>query len=360
MRLPTNKRQHAALSSRFTRPTLWLLVLFLFAGPASAQSLTLFNWEEYMDPALLEAFREETGITVREVYYQTDELKNETLLNTNGGQGFDLIIGSGFSFRAYVQQGWLAPVDRDKVRHLGEIDPRWQREYPTVSKHAIPYFWGTVGIAYRTDKVSRPVTSWMDLFRPDETLKGRIVMIRDGLDTISLALKALGFSLATDDPAAITDAETLLREQRPYVLEYGYIDLTADSSLITGEAWMAMAYNGDALALQDKDERIAFAVPAEGTNLWIDYIAVLKSSASKDHAFRFIDFINRPRNAARLAEHVYYATPNRAAEKLLPAEYLGNPSIYPPNEVLDKSETYSTIGPLQLRARNRAFARIVD
>lgn len=338
----------------------WVLALLLWSAATSAETLTLFNWEEYMDPGLLEAFQAETGVEVREVYYQTDELKNETLLNTNGGQGFDLIIGSGFSFRSYAQQGWLAPIDPEALRHFGDIDPRWQREYPVVGKHAIPYFWGTVGIAYRSDKVTGPVSSWMDLFRPKPELKGRIVMIRDGLDTVSLALKALGYSLATDDPAAIADAESLLREQRPFVLEYGYIDLTEDSSLINGEAWMAMAYNGDALALQDKDPRIAFTVPNEGTNLWIDYIAVLRASRRQELAFRFIEFINRPANAARLAEYVYYATPNKAAEKLLAAEYLGNPAIYPPEEVLAKSETYSTIGPRQLRARNRAFARIVD
>ncbi|MFT6909258.1 MAG: spermidine/putrescine transport system substrate-binding protein [Oleiphilaceae bacterium] len=94
----------------------------------------------------------------------------------------------------------------------------------------------------------------------------------------------------------------------------------------------------------DLDDRIDFVVPKEGTNIGVDYIAVLEASAQKPAAYAFISYINRPDIAPKLAEELYYASPNAAATtKLLSTDFLADSTIYPPAEVLDKSEVIKTL-----------------
>lgn len=101
-------------------------------------------------------------------------------------------------------------------------------------------------------------------------------------------------------------------------------------------------------------------VPLEGTNLWVDYLTVMERSPNKDLAWDFIDFLNEPENAARLALHVRYATPNRAAQALLPKSFLEDPVIYPAPEVLARAEFYRILPPAALKARNLLFSRLMQ
>ena len=120
-----------------------------------------------------------------------------------------------------------------------------------------------------------------------------------------------------------------------------------------------MLYSGDALMVQEHHEDIEYVLPEEGGNIWVDYLVVLESSKNKDLALAFINFLNEPENAAQLAEFVYYATPNKAAEKLLPAEFLEDPVIYPSKEALAKSEFHNPLPPRAAKKRNLAVSKIL-
>ena len=101
---------------------------------------------------------------------------------------------------------------------------------------------------------------------------------------------------------------------------------------------MALAYNGDALVLREYSDQIEYIVPKEGTFIWADYIAILEASTKKPAAHAFINYINSPEVAAKLAETLNYASPNLTANSLLSKEFLNDPLIYPPKEVIKKSE----------------------
>lgn len=223
----------------------------------------------------------------------------------------------------------------------------------------MPHFWGTVGIAYRADLVDRAPSSWMDLFQPSESLRGRIGMVETSRDVFGMALKALGHSANSIDPAAIREAEQLLLAQKPFVKSYNYIMLDADSALVTGDIAMTMIYSGDALMVQEHSDNIEYVVPREGGNLWVDYLVVMNQSRNKDLARAFINFLNEPEHAAQLAQFVYYATPNKAAEKLLPGEFLDNEVIYPTDTVLAKSEAYEPIPPRVQGKHATVFAHLI-
>ena len=122
---------------------------------------------------------------------------------------------------------------------------------------------------------------------------------------------------------------------------------------------MSMMYNGDTRMLQEYNDDIAFVLPKEGGNIWTDYLSVLSASPRKAQAKRFINFLNEPEIAARLAQYVYYATPNLAAEALLPVDFRNDPVIYPSGEALENSEAYRRLPPRAHKNRAAIFSRIV-
>lgn len=198
------------------------------------------------------------------------------------------------------------------------------------------------------------------VFEPAEELRGKIRLIKSARDLIAGALKAVGKSINETDPKAINEAEQLLLKQRPYVGSYTYVSLTEDSALVTGEIIAALMFSGDALMVKEHNENIEYIVPEEGGQIWIDHLVVSSRSNNKDISWSFINFLNEPKNAAKNAEYVYYATPNMAAEKLLPHEFINDPVIYPSKETLKNSEFYKTLPPRIERKYGDVFTRIVE
>lgn len=329
-----------------------------FTPPSPQQTLVILNWSEYIDPEVIEAFEQQYNAEVSEVYFESDGLRNGMLVESDGA-GYDLAMVNGVSLETYRKRGWLAPLELDKFENYRHIDPHWVNAFPASDGYAVPYFWGTLGIAYRADLVEKPLTSWMDILRPAEALRGKLNMVEDSRDIFTVGLKALSYSVNSTDAGEIQAAEALLREQQPYVQGYEYISLNEDSALLSGQLVAALAYNGDALMLQEYDEHITYVLPSEGSALWVDYLVVMNKSQHKELALAFLNFINQPETAAKLAEFVWYATPNKSAEKLLPDEFLSNPVIYPGKETLAKSEFYTALPPRVAKQRNIAFTRIV-
>ncbi|MCO6411670.1 MAG: spermidine/putrescine ABC transporter substrate-binding protein, partial [Thiogranum sp.] len=276
------------------------------------------------------------------------------------GHGFDLILANALASHTYQRRGWLAPVTAAEVPNLRHIDPQWLEHEAGVRGYGVPYFWGTLGIAYREDLVEAPVTSWMQLYKPTPDLQGGIVMIKHSRDLIGMALMALGYSANSGDAAELAAARQLLLEQRPHVKKYGYIALTEESALVSGEVVAAQVYSGDGLMLRELEPHIRYVVPEEGTNIWIDYWQLAADSDNRKLAFEFLNFINEPENAARLADYLQYPTPNRAAEKLMSAEYREDPLINPGADVLDRGEFYALLAPREMRKWNALFAEIVN
>jgi spermidine/putrescine transport system substrate-binding protein len=349
------------------------LLLFLFAAlcgnltaidKASAadendNQLKLLNWSEYFDPEVLAEFQKRFGITVTETYYETDEMRNEILFSTNG-TGYDLVLSNGSSIASYVKHNWLAPISGKDIPNLQHVSRRWRTSFPESKQYGVPFLWGTLGIAYRTDKTTKPVTGWMDLFRPEEAVQGKIIMIKDSRDLVGMALKALGYSVNSTDNRELEEAKQLLLAQKPFVKTYSYVTLGENSSMVSGDALMAMIYNGDALVLQQHDKKIAFVQPREGCLLWCDFFVIPASSKKKELASKFLNFIHEPAIMARLARFASYAPTNTAAEKLLPQEFRDDHNIYPTKEILEKSETYTDLPPRVAKKYNDIFNLVIQ
>jgi spermidine/putrescine transport system substrate-binding protein len=199
----------------------------------------------------------------------------------------------------------------------------------------------------------------LDLFQPGDELCGRIMMQRNAQDTVETALRALGKNPATDEPAALNEAERLMVAQRDCVVEYGYMNLDENSELLTGEVWAAMAYNGDAMMIQQYNSDIAFVLPEDGSEVWMDFLVVLKKATHKQLALRFVNFMAEPGHAAQQALYSFYATPNLAAMALLPEDFRNNPVIYPSVETLSRTAVDQAYAPRLARRHNQIMFHVL-
>ena len=318
--------------------------VFAAQNETTKRELVILNWSEYMDPDLVKKFEDKNNVKVKSIYFESDDYRDNYMLETQG-KGIDIIVINGAKIGNYVKQKWVVPLTEKEVPNLKHIDKKWLSMFKLSEGYVIPYFWGTTGIAYLKDLVKKKITSWNDILNPDESLRGKISMIGAHRDLIGVALLALGYSINSTSFTELKKAKELLLKQKPYVGDYDYISLDETSTMVKGDVHISMGYSGDILQLREHDKNIEYVVPKEGTALWVDYMVVGSSSVNNDIAFQFINFLNQPSNAAKQAEWVRYATPNTAAEKLLPAEFLSDSLIYPPKEVLDKSEIYKELPP---------------
>jgi spermidine/putrescine transport system substrate-binding protein len=345
--------------------SLGLAVMLLLAAIGVPRSLLaaerpvlrILNWEEYLDPEVAAEFGRRHGVRVEETLFESD-MERDRMLAANGATGFDLAIVDASQIAVYRDRGWIEPIGESRVTGLREIDNRWRRIVDGAATHAFPFAWGTVGIAYRSDRLPKPPESWLALFQPAAGLCGKVIVFGDARELVASALMATGQSANAVERSAYERAEQLLKGQRPCVAGYETVGSTADSALITGKAWAAMSYNSDAVQLRALDPNVRFVLPAEGGLIWVDYFTVLASSKQKSLAYAFLQFLSDPGIAARVALFSQAATPNRKALARLPAAVRGDAVVYPKGPALEASELIVIAPPAVVALRNQIVARL--
>jgi spermidine/putrescine transport system substrate-binding protein len=348
------------ISRLFRQALTWGLFLCVGTVAASARpELIVLTWPDYIDPGVVAEFEARCDCRVTRFYFKTDDAR-DTLMVESDGRGYDVVLLNGLMLHTYRQRGWLRPIDAGEMPNLAHVDPAWRRTFDGTERFGVPYFWGTMGIAYREDLVASPIRRWSDLLQPAAELHGRIAMMDSARDLLSAALKSLGASLNSTEPAVLQAAHELLLAQKPHVHGYSYVALNADSALVTGNVVAAMTYNGDALMLRQLEPAIRFVLPDEGGLIWVDYLTILSHASEPQLAAAFIDFLNEPAIAARNARFVHYATPNTAAEPFLPEAFLADPLIYPDAEILRQSEYQRRLPPRVERRYNEIFISVVE
>lgn len=290
-----------------------------------SEELYLFNWSEYLDPALLDAFEEEYGVRVIEDFYDA----NESMLPKirTGNSGYDIVVPSDYAVQILREEDLLAPLDKSLLPNLEYINPALlDLYYDPGNAYSVPYFWGTTGLAYNTEYFDEPPTSWSVLFEQEslEEISGRFTMLEDSRETPAAALAYLGHSINTTDEAALQEAKELLIAQKPSVAAYD--SSNANLKLATEEIIIAHTYDGSAatarLGIEDKpgNPNIAYTIPEEGGVIWQDNMAIVAESPNQYTAHVFLNFLMRPDIAAQNADYVLYLTPNEGAEPLLAEE----------------------------------------
>lgn len=324
----------------------------------SSNRLIILNWPDYLDPEIVVDFENAYNATVSQIYYETDEHRTMTLAY-NQAEGYDLILTSGADLAPYSRNKWIQPLDYSQLPNSRHVIEKFNHAFSNASTYGIPFFWGTVGIIYRNDLIKPKDPSWSVLFEPESSLQGKIGMIADSRDLIGTALKSMGYSINSSDPSELKAAQQLLHNQKQYVRSYEYMTLDESSEILSGDIHASLIYNGDALMLMEYSEKLSFFVPREGTNLWVDYFALGAKAQNPNLAYAFLNYINEPHIAAKMASYTHYATPNEAARVLLPKELSSNPLIYPSREVVARSEFYRPPTAIQSLSRQRLSTQLL-
>jgi len=288
------------------------LALAFAAAPAmAAEKIVISNWDGYMPADLLENFTKETGIEAElSVHATNEEVMGK--VTASGGKGYDVLFVSGQFVEALVKLGLVAELDPANIPNLANLYPEAQTlGYDPGNKHSVPYAWGTTGLCYRSDLVSAAPTSWMDLLRPADDVKGKVTMLATDRWLMGAGLKALGYSVNATDEGEIAAAKDLLIEAKKSLLAYD--DTTFYSKLVSGEASLVHAWDGWCNYGIAENSAIKYVVPKEGTDMWVDTMVVTAASENKAAAEAFINYVLRPEVHRWAAENILYKVPNKAA-----------------------------------------------
>lgn len=305
-------------------------------------TINVYNWGEYIDQSVLDTFYEETGIKVNYTTYASNEEMYTKIIS--GAASYDVVIPSDYMIAKMISEGLLAELDFANIPNYSLIGDDYKGlAYDPDEKFSVPYTWGTVVIVYNPEYVDEEdvESCSMDLIFKEEYMekyKGKILMFDNPRDTFALANNYLGHSLNTTNPDHWNDAADLLIAQKPYVQAY-VMDQVFDK-MISGEAYIAPYYAGDALTMMDENEDLCAFVPVEGANLFFDSMCVLATSTHKKEAEQFIDFMCRTDIAVANALEVCYAIPQTEAKLELPEEMQEDDMVYPDEDVLSRCEVF--------------------
>jgi spermidine/putrescine transport system substrate-binding protein len=319
------------------------------AAASPPRELVFYNWTAYVDQEVVKAFEERYNARVVQRYFQSADERDETLMR-NEGKGFDVLVVTAGDLPPYIERGWLQPLDKAAMPNLKHVDRRWIDGFEGADDYAAPYLWGTTGLVWRSDLIEQPLTRWSQYYAPQQAWTGRVMVLNQYRVAFGMALKSLGYSFNSTSLEEVDEAAALLRAQKPFVQNYGYFKTDADSGIVSGETWIGQTWNGDALLLMERNPAIRYVVPEEGGELMIDYLVIPAKAREPELANAFINWLHQPAHAAACAESLQFATPNLAANALLPEAFLNNPVIYPPDEVLERSEVQQPL-PAEIQQR---------
>lgn len=307
------------------------------------EQVYVYSWGDYLDPEVLKTFEEETGIHVVLDEFDTNESMYPRV--AEGAVHYDVICPSDYMIQKMIGNNLLQPLDFSKLpdakKYIGEEFFNQAKTFDPGNKYAVPYCWGTVGIIYDKTKVTEPVDSWNILW--DEKYKGQILMQDSARDTLMIPLKLMGRSMNETDKDVLAQAQEMLKKQKPLV--QAYVVDEVKEKLIGSEAAMGVVFSGEALIILQENPNMAFVVPKEGTNFWIDGWVITKDAQNVDAAHKFINFMCRPDIAVRNFDYLGYSTPNIAVKDLEEnEEYKNSPIAFPSPDVYKDQETYKYLG----------------
>ena len=353
-------------------PLLASLLAFAVTPAFGQGQVNVYNWSDYIAEDQLKAFEKDSGIKVNYTTYDSNEILEAKL--RAGRSGYDVVVPTASPF--FVRQlaaGLYRPLDEAKLKNFKKLDPEIMAQlakYDPGNTHAIPWMWGTTGIGYNVAAIKKrmpdaPVDSLKMVFDPTVVSKFAdcgVMMLDSATDVFPAALKYLGLDPDSKKPEDLAKAADVVKAVRPYIRKFHSSEYI--NALAGGDICLALGFSGDVFQARDraakaKDKQdIAYAIPREGSLLWIDVAAVPKDAPNPDNALRFLDFLLEPKVAAASSELTGYANANLPATALLPKDISGNPLIYPPANVRATFYTITAGNAEQTRERTRLWTTV--
>lgn len=300
------------------------------AGMAGAEgTLQLYNWGNYTSPELLAKFEAETGIKVTVTDYDSNDVALAKI--EAGGHGFDMVVPSANYVPIWVEKGLIIELDHSKLANIGNIAPEWvDVAWDQGRKFTIPWQWGSTGVAVNTKVYSGDInTSAVFLDVPPE-LVGKINVVPEMNDIVSLATMYVGGQPCSEDAEVMKKARDVLLAAKPNWIS---MDYGATERLSNGDWAGSVNWNGSTMrARLNTNGDVQYGYPKEGYPLFMDSIAILKDAQNPEGAYKFLDFIMLPENAALISNFARYANGISGSEAFMDGEMTSAPEVTIPEE----------------------------
>ena len=319
-----------------------LLAALLLPSFAMAQEVVnVFNCEDYIADEVLDLFEKETGIKVNYMNYTGNEDMLVSLYANPGA--YDVVFPSEYCVERLLASGDLSEINYDNIPNAQYVLPSLRDpSYDPGNAHSVPYMWGTVGLLYNKKLTGGEITSWESLFDPQ--YKGNVFMMDSVRDTIGVGLAASGYSMNSVTESELYTARDLLIKQKKDGMVKAYLVDETKDMMVGGEAAIALVWSGDALYAMEKNDDLAYCVPVEGSNIWVDAMCIPKASEKKEAAQVFIDFMCRPEIAFKNQQYIYYSTPVQAvADTMYSEEEKANLTLNPTQDIIDRCEFFKDV-----------------
>jgi putrescine transport system substrate-binding protein len=349
----------------------WHLAAPMSASAQPQRVVNFYNWSDYVDPSVLDAFSKKTGIAVRyDTFDSSDTLEAKLLA---GESGYDVVVPTGYFLAREIEAGIFQKLDKSKLPNLVNAWPEIADRlafYDPGNQYAVNYMWGTTGIGYSVkdaQKILGPnaaIDSWADIFDPGKIAKFKdcgVHLLDSSDDIMPAGLHYLGLDPNSSKPDDLEKVTDLLMKIRPYVRKFHSSEYI--NALATGEICLAVGYSGDIKQAGKRAAEaksgidIGYSIPKEGAPLWFDNLAIPKDAPHVDAAYELINYLLEPQVAAKNTNFVSYANGDRPSP-LIDKSIVEDPAIYPDAATLAKLFTIIAHDQPTQRLINRLWTRI--
>jgi spermidine/putrescine transport system substrate-binding protein len=307
--------------------TAMLLATATLAGAEGV--LQLYNWGNYTSPELLEKFEKETGIKVTVTDYDSNDVALAKV--EAGGSGFDLVVPSANYVPIWIEKGLIQELDLSKLPNHANIAPEWRDvAWDPGRKFTVPWQWGSTGLTVNTKTYGGDIhTSAVFLEVPPE-LQGKINVVPEMNDIVALATMYVGGEPCSEDPEVLKKARDLLLAAKPNWIS---MDYGATERVSNGDWAASVNWNGSSMRVRlNTNGDVQFGYPREGYPLFMDSVALLKDATNVEEAYKFLDFIMLPENAALISNYARYANGISGSEQFMDPEMTSAPEVVIPEE----------------------------
>lgn len=306
---------------------------------SGSSTLTVFTWADYLSDDAAKSFEDKHGCKLVIDTFDSNEAMIAKL--EAGATGYDLLVPSSYAVKQLAAKDMIQPLDKSKIPNAANIDADYlSRALDPEMEFSVPYMMAPTVLAYLKSKVPDPEDSWTMIARPD--LKGRVTLLDDMREVLGAALKTLGHSFNSTDPAALDAAADLAIEWKKNIAKFE--NEQWKTGIASGEFFLVHGYAGELILVQDENEDVEVIIPREGAAFSCDDLCIPKSAVNVDLAHAFINHLSDADVAAENMEWIGYRAPNTAAYSRVSEDFRGSPILFPPDELFAKCEPIAYLG----------------
>ena len=327
------------------------LTLTLSSCGDDREKLYILSYGDYIGEGIVEKF-EEAYPQYKVIYDDTAENPEVMYQKLAGGVPYDVLVCSDYMIEKLINEKQLKEIDTTRLSNYGNLSDSMKGGlYDPESKFSVPYMWGTLGIIYNTKLVTEPVDSWDILW--DTKYAGQIQVLDSQRDTMAMALRYCGYSINSTNEKEINEALAALKTQKETMRPVIGVD-NLKAPMVAGQYALTLEYSGDAMEMMDQNEDLAYAVPKEGSNIWVDAMIMPTTGQNEQGAYDYINFMCDTEIALENTEYIMYSSPLTTVMDKIDAEMKENPAFNPPADVAARCEYFDDLGDAQ-ELHNKAW-----